>query len=139
MAVPAGKVAHVTGITFGPGALTGGFDDNGIITVDSPDNDNSKGNRISYCHFKDGPNMDSDLTVYNGYGVMDHCLLERSGGRYFFIFREKTYGGGSNDYGNGAWADYPWFGTDKFFFIENCTVNGPITIPSATASWAANG
>jgi hypothetical protein len=97
-----------------------GLADNGVITVDSPDNVNGKGNRISNCHFKEGPNMDADLTVYNGYGVMDHCFLERGGGLYVFIFREVKYGG--HDFGNGAWSDSSWFGTDKFFFIEDCTV-----------------
>ena len=36
-----------------------------------------------------------------------------------FYVRQGTYGGNTGDLnGNGSWADYPWYGTNKFFFIE---------------------
>src|SRR5437667_9972416 len=31
---------------------------------------------------------------------------------------------GGKETGHGAWADYPWFGTGKFFFIEDSTLIG---------------
>ncbi len=40
-----------------------------------------------------------------------------------FFIQQDTWGGASQVYGNGSWADYPWYGTDKFFFIEDNTIN----------------
>src|SRR5262249_54191194 len=37
-----------------------------------------------------------------------------------FFLNETTYGGATA--GHGAWADYPWYGTEKFFFIEDNTI-----------------
>ena len=35
--------------------------------------------------------------------------------------------------GNGAWADYPWLGTDKFVFVEDTTIFGSLeTVEMAT-------
>src|SRR5437762_10977651 len=45
-----------------------------------------------------------------------------------FFVSDGGYGGGQVN-GNGSWADYPWYGTEKFFFIEDNTViriNAPI-------------
>jgi hypothetical protein len=39
----------------------------------------------------------------------------------FRIFSDK-YGNDSEAVGNGSFADYPWYGTDKFFFIEDNTI-----------------
>ena len=36
----------------------------------------------------------------------------------------EKYGGTGQYNGNGAWADYPWYGTNKFFFIEDNTILG---------------
>jgi hypothetical protein len=39
----------------------------------------------------------------------------------FLIFSGK-YGNDSEGFGHGSWADYPRYGTDKFFFIEDNTI-----------------
>jgi hypothetical protein len=41
----------------------------------------------------------------------------------FYIWHDK-YGGSGQYNGNGAWADFPWYGTNKFFFIEDNTIRG---------------
>src|SRR5207247_10083468 len=38
-----------------------------------------------------------------------------------FLVHHTQYGGASQLHGNGAWADYPWYGTEKFWFIEDNT------------------
>jgi hypothetical protein len=125
MQVPAGKVATISGLTFARGLATGPPQDQGVIMVDSPSHENGKGNRITSCHFVNYV-MDTGLFVINGYGVMDHCFFEigAAGGTqvYAFVFHEDNYGPAGAVSGSGAWADYPWYGTDKFFFIEDCTV-----------------
>ncbi len=134
MNIPAGKVAHITKLTFDKGATvtTGGQGEQGFIIVDSSDYENSKGNRISYCHFKPGTLYATHMRVVNGYGVIDHCLFERQAtgdNKYNFIIDQfnqtavnnpirQLYGG----FGNPVWALPPRFGTDNFFFIESCTI-----------------
>ena len=39
-----------------------------------------------------------------------------------FLVAHPTYGGANQINGNGSWADYPWYGTEKFFFIEDNTI-----------------
>ena len=39
-----------------------------------------------------------------------------------FVIFHPGYGG--RTLGDGAWADFPWFGTNKFFFIEDNTIVG---------------
>ena len=65
------------------------------------------------------------------YGVADHNLLNCGGNSQSFYINTPTYGNKTS--GHGAWADYPWFGTDKFFFIEDNTVIAPGATPTAGA------
>jgi hypothetical protein len=39
-----------------------------------------------------------------------------------FHVTHNSYGGNTQTKGNGSWADYPWYGTDKFWFIETNTI-----------------
>ena len=41
-----------------------------------------------------------------------------------FWFEQRQWNGHGD--GNGAWADYPWLGTDKFVFVEDTTIFGGV-------------
>ena len=43
---------------------------------------------------------------------------------FSFFVNHNTWGGTSQINGNGSWADYPWYGTGKFWFIEDNTIIG---------------
>src|SRR5262249_35829401 len=53
-------------------------------------------------------------------GVIDSTVIHTKG-RYPQGF---WFGNGYDSLGNGSWADYPWFGTDKFVFVEDTTIFG---------------
>jgi hypothetical protein len=86
--------------------------------------------RIDHCHF--ASLYQSKLIWVGGwiYGVADHNVIEVRGATQPFYVTHPTYGGTSQTSGNGAWADYPWFGTDKFFFIETNTIIRTSSYPS---------
>ena len=77
--------------------------------------------RMDHCHVT-APIYYSVLVNVNGwvYGVADHNVMEVTGNSHPFFVGHKTWG--NQDNGNGSWADYPWFGTEKFFFIEDNTL-----------------
>src|SRR5882724_7667604 len=77
--------------------------------------------RMDHCHVT-APIYYAVLLTVNGwvYGVADHNVMEVTGNSHPFFVGHKTWG--NQDNGNGSWADYPWFGTEKFFFIEDNTL-----------------
>jgi len=77
--------------------------------------------RVDHCHFDhiDGRNIQTDGWVY---GVGDHNYLVAQGNGQTFYINCANYSG--KLLGHGAWADFPWFGTNKFFFIEDNTIVG---------------
>jgi hypothetical protein len=120
------QLFRLTGITFSPGAST----INGPRAVLLTGGDSAPTQaRIDHCHFN---------ALYQGrviwtqgwvQGVADHNLLIALGHCQPFFISEGSYGGTSQTSGNGSWADYPWYGTEKFFFIEDNTIiriNSPI-------------
>lgn len=57
------------------------------------------------------------------YGVIDHCTFDMPNTNYNAMRVEHpNWNGGL--YGDGSWADDPYFGTDKFIFVEDCIFNG---------------
>lgn len=79
--------------------------------------------RIDHCHFQF---MNWPSTIYVSgwvYGVSDHNYIEsKSTSNHGWTINN----GGTNNHPNGygSWADFAWFGTDKFWFIEDNTVMG---------------
>jgi hypothetical protein len=74
--------------------------------------------RLDHCKFSDlhgVPVRCKDLI-----GVVDHCAIEALDTTSIQVFH-ATWGGA--DFGHGSWADYPYWGSDKFLFIEDCTFN----------------
>ena len=56
------------------------------------------------------------------YGVDDHNLFECDGTNHSHIIQHGSWDGHNN--GNGSWADFPYYGSDKFWFIEDNTIKG---------------
>ena len=115
--IPAGKSFRLTGITFRNGTSTQ-YGGNGAIELDSTGFVNSA--RIDNCHF-DHLYWNAAVALVGWMiGVQDHNLIEcNSQGLSTLIFHDTWGGAGA---GNGSWADFPYYGSEKFWFIEDNTV-----------------
>ncbi|PYK17235.1 MAG: hypothetical protein DME64_00975, partial [Verrucomicrobia bacterium] len=111
------RVFRLTGITFAPGASQVNGSTDGAFHFSSPDL--TARVRIDHCHFA---SLHQAKLIRNSkvYGVADHNAIEVTGNSFPFNNEGAIAGSGEN--GNAAWADYPWFGTGKFFFIEDNTL-----------------
>jgi hypothetical protein len=116
-----GQFFRMTGITFRSGALTTNIP-GGAINLSTTDGNAAVQMRIDHCHFDQ---------LYAGrvcwvtgwvYGVWDHNAMDIRGTTFPFHVNMRNYGGNNQINGNGSWADYPWYGTEKFFFIEDNTI-----------------
>ena len=103
----------------GGGGSFGGGD--GLIQFMSAGAAPNTSMRMDHCHVT-APIYYGVLLSVNGwvYGVADHNVMEVTGNTHPFFVGHKIWG--NQDNGNGSWADYPWFGTEKFFFIEDNTL-----------------
>ena len=78
--------------------------------------------RIDHCHF-DHLKWGYTIETHNWiYGVEDHNLIECVGAGLSHRIQHDTWGGAGN--GNGSWADFPYFGSEKFWFIEDNNIKG---------------
>jgi hypothetical protein len=112
---------RMTGITFTHGASTNRATSDGAFRFIGHGNSPVMNCRIDHCHF-DSLNQNKLIWPSGwNYGVADHNVFHLGHGQSFYI-TQNQYGGTSQINGNGAWADYPWFGTEKFFFIEDNTI-----------------
>jgi hypothetical protein len=103
---------RLTGFTFKTGTVTTKCD-NGAIQIAGI----CPSVRMDHCHFDrlhSGP-----CAHFTGwiYGVFDHCKCD-------MLYRgpavRSSYGAWNNQRnGWGSWADYPYFGSEKFIFIED--------------------
>jgi len=111
---------RLTGITFAPGATTRSGTTDGAFQIHGSSTAIPLFNaRIDNCHFA---LLYQGKIIFPGrwtFGVVDHCYFEVRAPTFPFYVRLGSYGGNTGDLnGNGSWADYPWYGTNKFFFIE---------------------
>ncbi len=119
--IPAGKSFRLTGITFRRGTVNIVGGDGGIRV-------NSSGGlvqsaRIDHCHFYHLA-WGAMLQVSGWtYGVDDHNLFEQGDGANKSHMLTNGATNGHTD-GNGAWADFPYYGSDKFWFVEDNTIKG---------------
>ena len=114
---------RLTGLTFTYGASTAYGSTNGAVHLQSTGASPNTSMRLDHCHFD--RLYQGKLIWISGrnFGVADHNVMECRNSQSFYMWSEK-YGGTGQYNGNGAWADYPWFGTNKFFFIEDNTILG---------------
>jgi hypothetical protein len=129
-----GKSFRLTGITFAPGVSTQLPTGNGFIRFSSHGGNLTTSLRMDHCHF---------ASLYQGrmlwvtgwvYGVADHNVIEAFGSTTPFLIAHPSWGGPGQINGNGSWADYPWYGTEKFFFIEDNTITRPKGVFAGTDS-----
>jgi hypothetical protein len=118
---------RLTGITFTYGSRTTFGSTDGFIHLICRAAQPNQSMRIDHCHF---------ASLYQGkmiwisgwvYGVADHNVIQCRPRSFSFNINHPTWGGPSQTNGNGSWADYPWYGTEKFWFIEDNTIIGTAT------------
>jgi hypothetical protein len=123
VAISSSQSFRLTGLTFAPGSSTTYAAGDGAIHLLSNGWSPNTSMRIDHCHF---------ASLYQGkliwisgwvYGVADHNVLDCRNTISFYFWHD-TYGGPPQINGNGSWADYPWYGTNKFFFVEDNRING---------------
>jgi hypothetical protein len=121
---------RLTGITFTSGGSTNASGNGAIILTSSASSPNQS-MRIDHCHF-DNLYQGKDIFVSGWvYGVADHNVINCRGNAASFYVTHASYGGSAQINGNGSWADYPWYGTNKFFFIEDNSINGSGTVQTS--------
>jgi cell division septation protein DedD len=127
--ISAGKSFRLTGITFRLGSITE-IESGGAIRLRSTGLVTNA--RIDHCHFY---RLAFGYTIQIGgwiYGVEDHNLMECAGAGLARVVEHDEWGGEHS--GNGSWADYPYFGSEKFWFIETNTIKGSGTAQSSGVS-----
>lgn len=96
------------------------------VTITCPNPTAPSQLRITQCHFDRV--FDSEPVLFNGWlvGVMDHCVIHGDGNGSttgnnagHLEFAADNYGGLTA--ARGSWIDYPNYGTDNFFFVEDNT------------------
>jgi hypothetical protein len=122
---------RLTGVTFMAGSSTTYTQNNGAIQLVSHDSSPCTSMRIDHCHFA-GLYQGKDIGISGWiYGVADHNVLNCRPSSSSFYITDDHWGGISQVNGNGSWADYPYYGTEKFFFIEDNTIIGSGTVPTS--------
>jgi hypothetical protein len=116
---------RLTGFTFRYGSLTT-LANNGGVRLGGT----CFSARIDHCHFDRTYQGDQIHTSGQIYGVIDHCVFDcRCPPQTLAILVwHDRWGGEAN--GEGSWNDLPYFGSEKFLFIEDNTFNnlgGPQT------------
>ena len=126
---------RLTGITFKGGANELGSG-SGAIHIASIGDSPNRNIRIDHCHFD---HLYRNCLWVGGwlYGLADHCLFESTAGTETAQIHHQTWGG--ETFGNGSWADYPYYGTEKFFFIEDSTLVGAGVNTTSGAIDGSNG
>ena len=76
---------------------------------------NSHTFRIDHCTFDHLHGLSINVSGFL-WGVIDHCEFNTAGSATIHIGHDKWNGG---TFGNGSWADEPYWGSEKFVFIED--------------------
>ena len=96
------------------------MDGNGMIRLTG----DSHAVRVDHCHFDDLAYEAVGIAVWGPiYGVIDHNLFDnRTTSNQSINIHMARWGG--HDNGDGSWAEPPYYGSEKFIFIEdNCFNN----------------
>ncbi len=119
----AGKNFRITGITFKGGTGSGS---NGPIAVGcgtSLTASCSHNVRFDHLHFTGQLHRARGVEVYNGIrGVQDHVVADQVDRSNPQNFQNKVENG-SYPYGDLEWSQPSGFGTDDFWFVEDCWLN----------------
>jgi hypothetical protein len=138
MTLTANQVFRMTGFTFRRGTNTTGNGQGITASGVCPGASGTGSFRIDHCHLD---NLARNVGIHTGgwlYGVIDHCIFYGTGyGVSVAHDRWGTYTG--NPYGDGSWADLPYFGSNKFVFIEDNCFNNPTTNGDTAGTDAKSG
>lgn len=122
---------RLTGFTFRPGTLTTSGSYGVYLEGMCPSV------RIDHCHFDKLYRAEYVRTVGWLYGVIDHCVFDCRRQKQSILIFHDEWAGKTN--GDGSWAETPYFGTDKFMFIEDNVINnvsGPTQVTGSIDGWA---
>ena len=113
----------MVGLTFVPGRRTTIGLAEGAIQLAGGANGVPATAQIEQCHFNKILQTRLVLLQNWTYGVFDNNFAELTSRQNAFLIKMSAYAynGVPQRFGHGAFADYPWYGTDKFFFIETNT------------------
>lgn len=111
---------RITGLEFRPG-FRATANQAGIVYIAGSSTNGGRA-RVDHCYFNRVINR-AGLFITGAFGVVDNCIFLLSPNQFALDVRHENYGGQS--YGDGSWADAPHFGTDKFWYVEDCVVNQP--------------
>jgi hypothetical protein len=115
------KLTRITGIEFRDGGnrATPAGEGNGILHFQGSNTDGSR-LRVDHCYFNQ---LNGSINTENVLGVFDHCTWDRAPNSGSTIYcKNNTWNGGT--WGDASYSDQSYFGTDKFLFVEDCTING---------------
>jgi hypothetical protein len=70
------------------------------------------------------------IRITNAIGVVDHCTFTTMTS-FVTVYHPAWMGG---DSGNGSWADDPTWGSSRFLYVEDCTINVTGTIVRSSDS-----
>jgi len=124
---------RLSGFTFAPGSLTTSGSYGVYVEGKCPSV------RIDHCHFARLYRAQYVRTVGWLYGVIDHCVFDcRAQLQSILIFHD---GWGDKTDGDVSWAETPYFGREKFIFIEDNVINniaGPTQVTASIDGWAGS-
>jgi hypothetical protein len=95
--------------------------------------------RIDHCHF-DQLYTGHNIEIFGWlYGVIDHCTFDirKGGGGATALISHANWG--NNVSGWGSWADPPYFGSEKFIFLEDNIISNQGLAPAHGGIDAARG
>ena len=122
---------RVTGFTFKAG-VSGVQNNAGIVTLTSWGAAPNYKMRMDHCYFDHV--YSRDIAVFGWcMGVADHNVMQVQGGSQCLWVSHSGYGDGGTR-GDESWADYPYFGTQNFFFFEDNTIVGNGIVPTSGSS-----
>jgi hypothetical protein len=118
---------RVTGFTFQAGASR--VQNNlGIVQLNSSGAAPNYTMRVDHCYFD---HIAGRCIQVGGWcmGVADHNVIHAEGNSQSLYVCHPGYANGGT-HGHESWADYPYFGTQNFFFFEDNTIvgNGIVTM-----------
>ena len=127
----------MTGITFTAGASTVVAGGDGAVILSSGGLIPATSVRVDHCNFQPLYQPRPFWVNGNVFGVADHNVIQSRANEGSFLVWHDKWAGKTNGYG--SWADFPWYGTEKFFFVETNTIIGSGVYPTSGGLDCMNG